>query len=245
MVARLVRDQEARGSNPRTPTSFLRLETLVLSLFCFVSGTFSSKSENVILQGVNRKCQQIEKNRSKTCFVGLSGTVFFPVVPFSSFPVFSPKTQESPAVCSVLSAGAILSGDPGGHKLPVYPVFALLCSYPCAVVFVPLCFPRFDLGSVLFLILPLLALGSLILAALYQFLCSLCGSRRLLCPPARQTTSTRASYRRSSSSSAGVKRDTILNTSPRSACPAPMPARTRLALLHRYALASRKSGNRP
>lgn len=118
---------------------------------------------------------------------GLSGTVFCPVVPFSSFPVFSPKTQESPAVCSVLSAGAILSGDPGGHKLPVYPVFALLCSYPCAVVFVPLCFPRFDLVPVLFLILPLLGLGGLILASLYQFLFSLCGSRRLLCPPARQS----------------------------------------------------------
>ena len=53
----------------------------------------------------HRGCQQIEKKRSKTCFLRFERECVFPIVLFSSFPVISPKSWKSPAVCSVLSAG--------------------------------------------------------------------------------------------------------------------------------------------
>ncbi len=51
----LVRDQEARGSNPRTPTTFKRLETEVSSLFCVLC---AGKNGAVILPAFHARAKE-------------------------------------------------------------------------------------------------------------------------------------------------------------------------------------------
>ena len=59
---------------------------------------------------------------------------FCAVLWFSSFPVNSPKKQEIPAVCSVLSAGVWVSGDSGGYDRRFIPTCVGLMSFKVAVI---------------------------------------------------------------------------------------------------------------